>query len=72
MNESPKKPEKKNSINWKTLVSYMLMLAIFVGGIVLLGSFNDKQQGKEKQYYEVVDLFREDKIAEYTLHHNYV
>lgn len=67
MNESPKKPEKKNSINWKTLVSYMLMLAIFVGGIVLLGSFNDKQQGKEKQYYEVVDLFREDKIAEYTL-----
>lgn len=61
-----KKPNKKK-FDWKTAVLYLIMIAVFVGGICALGTMGKKKTVKVDKYYEIVDLFKQDKISEYQL-----
>ena len=54
-------------INWKTIVPYILIPAIFVGVIYL---YMGKEQQKDLQYYEVLQFFDEEQVVEADLNMN--
>ena len=54
-------------INWKTIVPYILIPALFIGVIYL---YMGKDQQKDLQYYEVLQYFDEEQVVEADLNMN--
>ena len=60
MNDNPS--PKKNF--WTTLIPYLLILAILIASVSL---FSTQSKRSDLKYYQVVDLFQDDKIESFTL-----
>ena len=56
-----KKPAKKKLL---TLLPYILIPALIIGGITVFAGTQDKEK---PEYYEIVSLFDEGKVTEYNL-----
>ena len=59
-----KKPDNNNKKKFGTFLIYLLVPLIMIVGAYLFTSGNN--QGKQ-EYFEIVSLFKEDKVSEYTL-----
>ena len=57
--------ESKNN-NWMRYLSYLLIPLILIGAFALYSN-NNSTQSKKVRYYEIVELFKTDQIAEYNL-----
>ncbi len=57
--------ESKNN-NWMRYLSYLLIPLILIGAFALYSN-NDETKSKKIKYYEIVELFKTDQIAEYNL-----
>lgn len=57
--------ESKNN-NWMRYLSYLLIPLILIGAFALYSN-NDPSKSKKVKYYEIVELFKTDQIAEYNL-----
>lgn len=57
--------ESKNN-NWMRYLSYLLIPLILIGAFALYSN-NDSSKSKKVKYYEIVELFKTDQIAEYNL-----
>lgn len=53
-------------IDWKAIAPYIVIPLIFVLCISIYATMGDTQRDK-KQYYEIVDLFEDNEVSEYTL-----
>ncbi len=53
--------------NWKTVLPYILIPALFIGVIYVYMGFESK---KEVQYYQIVEYFDEGKVTEYDVNLN--
>ena len=54
-------------INWKTILPYILIPALFIGVIYVYMGF---ESSKEVQYYQIVEYFDEGKVTEYDVNLN--
>ena len=67
MDNNMNRPDKKDGGNSKikTIILYVVMIAVFIGGIAFIGS--RRSQGDKAAYYEVVQYFEQGKVSEYKL-----
>lgn len=59
--------EQKNRNGWKAILPYIIIPLLFVTSIVAYSQIGQQSSQKKQQYYEVVELFKENKISEYNL-----
>ncbi|MGP1544265.1 MAG: ATP-dependent zinc metalloprotease FtsH [Candidatus Fimenecus sp.] len=59
--------EQKNRNGWKAILPYIIIPLLFVTSIVAYSQIGQQSAQKKQQYYEVVELFKENKISEYNL-----
>ncbi|MGP1362009.1 MAG: ATP-dependent zinc metalloprotease FtsH [Candidatus Fimenecus sp.] len=59
--------EQKNRNGWKAILPYIIIPLLFVISIVAYSQIGQQSAQKKQQYYEVVELFKENKISEYNL-----
>lgn len=55
---------KNMAKNWKSMLIYILIPVILIGSIILLST---KQNQKDVNYSEIVALFRDDKVSEFSI-----
>ena len=55
---------KNMAKNWKSMLIYILIPVILIGSIIFLST---KQNQKDVNYSEIVALFRDDKVSEFSI-----
>ena len=55
---------KNMAVNWKTMILYILIPVILIGSIYFLST---RQNDEDVNYSDIVALFREDKISEFSI-----
>lgn len=59
--------EQKNKNGWRAFLPYIIIPLLFVVSIIAYSQLGQQSMQKKQQYYEVVELFKTDKVSEYNL-----